>query len=154
MLGQTADALSAYMGCVVLAEVGHHEDSEWVIFARALGEDEESDDQSVLHVQMGGPDARMLGQQGGIDASDGPFDCAFLWAIELTEDPEERYIRLDEEGEIFDAAPDLISLLPFSLSEPEIDDSDDDDDSDGDDSDDSDLDLLDASGPGPNDTRH
>lgn len=118
MLGQTADALSAYMGCVVLAEVGRNEDTEWVIFARAIGQDEEVGS-DVLHVQMGGPNARVLGQQGGLDAADQQLDCEFLWAVEITDDPDERFVRLNQDGEVFDAASDLAELLPFSLQDPD-----------------------------------
>jgi hypothetical protein len=119
MLGQTADALSAYMGAVVLAELGRNEDTEWVIFGRAIGQDEEPDE-SIFHVQLGGPDTRLLGQKGGLDTAVDSYDCEFLWAVEITEDEDERYVRLDQEGEIFDAASDLATLLPFSLAEPEL----------------------------------
>lgn len=118
MLGRTADALSAYMGCVVLAEISASEDAEWVIFGRAIGLDEEVSE-DVLHVQMGGPGSRVLGQQGGLEATAQTLDCEFLWAIEITDDPDERYVRLDHEGEVFDSASDLVTLLPFSLQEPD-----------------------------------
>ncbi|AWB35343.1 hypothetical protein [Orrella marina] len=117
MLGRTADALSAYMGCVVLAEIGVSEDTEWVIFGRAIGLDEESSE-DLLHVQMGGSGSRILGQKGGIETTAETLDCEFLWAIEITDDPDERYVRLDQEGEVFDSASELVTLLPFSLQEP------------------------------------
>ena len=120
MLGRTADALSAYMGSVVLAEVGRNEDTEWVIFGRAIGEDEEIE-KDILHVQMGGPGTKVLGQQGGLNATSERFDCAFLWAVEITDDPDDRFVRLDQDGEVFDAASELSTLLPFSLEEPEVD---------------------------------
>lgn len=119
MLGQTADALSAYMGCVVLAEVGINEFTEWVIFARAIGQDE-TPGEDVLHVQIGGSGSRILGQKGGLDATAETLDCEFLWAVEITEDPDERYVRLNQDGEVFDSANDLATLLPFSLQEPEV----------------------------------
>lgn len=120
MLGRTADALSAYMGAVVLAEVGRNEDTEWVVFGRAIGEDEELE-KDVVHVQMGGTGTKLLGQQGGLNASLEQFDCIFLWAVEITDDPDERFVRLDQDGEVFDTASELATLLPFSLQEPEID---------------------------------
>ena len=120
MLGRTADALSAYMGAVVLAEVGRNEDTEWVVFGRAIGEDEELE-KDVVHVQMGGTGTKLLGQQGGLNASLEQFDCVFLWAVEITDDPDERFVRLDQDGEVFDTASELATLLPFSLQEPEID---------------------------------
>lgn len=119
MLGRTADALSAYMGAVVLAEVGRNEDTEWVVFGRAIGEDEEIE-KDVVHVQMGGSGTRMLGQQGGLGTTSDQFDCIFLWAVEITDDPDERFVRLDQDGEVFDTASELATLLPFSLQEPEV----------------------------------
>ncbi len=118
MLGKTADALSAYMGAAVLAEVGQTDEGDWVIFGRVLGDDTPPE-ADTLHVQLGGPGAQILGEKGGLDTGADTYDCAFLWAIQITADPEERYIRLDKEGEIFDAASHLSDLLPFNLDEPE-----------------------------------
>lgn len=118
MLGKTADALTAYMGTAILAEVGQTDDTQWVIFARALGK-EEIAQEDIVHVQMGGPGTRVLGQRGGLETDKTSFDCAFLWAIEITPDEQERYVRLDPRGEVFDAAPELSMLLPFTLDEPE-----------------------------------
>lgn len=123
MLGDTADALSAYMGAAVLAEIGHTDDAQWVIVARALDERVEPTEDTV-HVQMGGPGSVVLGQRGGLATDQTSYDCEFLWAIEITDDPEERFVRLTPEGEVFDAAPDLAQLLPFSLAEPEMPDDD------------------------------
>lgn len=119
MLGKTADALTAYMGTAILAEVGETEGAQWVIFARALAQDEAAGD-DIVHVQMGGPGTQVLGQGGGLDAHQVVYDCAFLWAIEITDDQQERFVRLDPEGEVFDAAPDLAMLLPFHVEEPAL----------------------------------
>lgn len=119
MLGKTADALTAYMGTAILAEVGQTEGAQWVIFARALAQDEVVGD-DIVHVQMGGPGTQVLGQGAGLDAHQVVYDCAFLWAIEITDDPEERFVRLDPEGEVFDAAADLAMLLPFNIEEPAL----------------------------------
>lgn len=119
MLGKTADALTAYMGTAILAEVGQTEGAQWVIFARALDQ-EESVGQDIVHVQMGGPGTQVLGQRGGLETDKVTYDCAFLWAIEITPDEDERFVRLDPEGEVFDAAPELAMLLPFNLDEPEL----------------------------------
>lgn len=119
MLGKTADALTAYMGTAILAEVGETDGAQWVIFARALSEDE-AVGEDIVHVQMGGPGAQVLGQGGGLDADKVVYDCAFLWAIEITTDQEERFVRLDPEGEVFDAASQLSMLLPFDVKEPEL----------------------------------
>src|SRR5690625_3919162 len=102
LLGKTADALSAYMGRSVLAEIDQNDECEWVIFARALGTDEQTGEDAV-HVQMGGPGARMLGSQGGLDTSKTRFDCEFLWAIELNHDPESRFVRLNTLVDVFDS---------------------------------------------------
>jgi len=118
MLGKTADALSAYMGAAVLAEVGQTDEGDWVIFGRALADDT-SPEKDTLHVQLGGPGAQILGEKGGLDMGTDTYDCAFLWAIQVTADPEERFIRLDKDGEVFDAASHLSVLLPFNLDEPE-----------------------------------
>jgi len=119
MLGKTADALSAYMGAAILAEVGNTEGADWVIFGRALGLDAKTDDDTV-HVQLGGPDARVVGQCGGLEAGTERYDCAFLWAIQVTDDPLDRFIRLDQQGEVFESASTLAELLPFALTEPEL----------------------------------
>lgn len=119
MLGKTADALTAYMGTAILAEVGQTDGAQWVIFARAIDQ-QETVGEDIVHVQMGGPGAHVLGQRGGLDTDKVPYDCAFLWAIEITPDEQERFVRLDPEGEVFDAAPELAMLLPFNLDEPAL----------------------------------
>ena len=119
MLGKTADALSAYMGAAVLAEVGSTDGADWVIFGRALGEDDAVED-DMLHVQIGGAESRVLGERGGLEAEVESYDCAFLWAIQITDDPLDRFVRLDQEGEAFEASTTLAELLPFALNEPEL----------------------------------
>lgn len=119
MLGKTADALSAYMGAAVLAEVGCTDGADWVIFGRALGEDDTVETDTV-RVQIGGAESRVLGERGGLDVEVEIYDCAFLWAIQMTDDPLDRFVRLDQEGEVFEAATTLAELLPFALNEPEL----------------------------------
>jgi len=151
MLGKTADALSAYMGTAILAEVGDNDGAQWVVFGRALGaQDDEAED--IVHVQIGGPGTQVLGQRGGLDTSVSSYDCAFLWAIEITEDDDERFVRLDPDGEVFDAAPELAMLLPFTLEEPELAEQDSADDS-AEPSQSDDLDILDPT-TDPKATRH
>ncbi len=116
MLGKTADGLSAYMGKAVLAEIGLDDDAEWVIFAIPLAVDETPDDKST-HVQMGGPGARFVGNRGGLALDTEVYDCQYLWAIQITEDPEARFVRLDEHGDEFDFSMDLAELLPFDLAD-------------------------------------
>ena len=116
MLGKTADALSAYMGVSVLAEVGTDDDAEWVIFGTPIGLDEEVSEDTV-HVQMGGPGARFVGNRGGLDLDAETYDCRYMWAIQITDDPEARFVRLDHQGEEFDYANHLAELLPFVLTD-------------------------------------
>ncbi len=116
MLGKTADGLSAYMGKSVLAEIGMDDDAEWVIFAIPLGTDE-TPDEKATHVQMGGPGARFVGNPGGLELDTEIYDCQYLWAIQITDDPEARFVRLDQNGDEFDYAMELAELLPFDLTE-------------------------------------
>ena len=150
MLGKTADALSAYMGTAILAEVGHTDGVQWVIFGRALDADERVAE-DIVHVQMGGPGTNILGQRGGLQTHQSAYDCAFLWAIEITDDEVERFVRLDPDGEVFDAAPELAMLLPFTLEEPDV--PADDGLESADDPNDDDLDILDPDSD-PSATRH
>ncbi|PRZ01551.1 hypothetical protein BCM14_0061 [Jezberella montanilacus] len=119
MLGKTADGLSAYMGKSVLAEIGMDDEAEWVIFAIPLGVDEEHDDKAV-HVQMGGSGARFVGGRGGLDLDTDIYDCRYLWSIQITDDPEARFVRLDEHGNEFDFSNDLAELLPFETTDEEL----------------------------------
>jgi len=148
MLGKTADALSAYLGAAVLAEIGTTDGVQWVIFGRALGQEDDVPEDAV-RVQLGGMGSDVLGQKGGLATDQQSFDCTFLWAIEVTGDETERFVRLDSAGEIFDSANQLTDLLPFSLEDPVVADEDSDhdehdhhdghDDNDGDDADDLDT---------------
>jgi hypothetical protein len=119
MLGKTADGLSAYMGKSVVAEVGLDDDAEWVIFAIPLGVDEKPDE-NAMHVQMGGPGARFVGGRGGLDLDNEVYDCQYLWSIQITDDPEARFVRLDQNGDEFDFSNELAELLPFELSDEEL----------------------------------
>jgi hypothetical protein len=150
MLGKTADGLSAYMGQAVLAEIGMDDDAEWVIFARPLSVDE-TPDEKATHVQMGGPGARFVGNRGGLDLDTEVYDCQYLWAIQITEDPEARFVRLDQNGDEFDFSMELSELLPFDLTDEALPDPDlelleslDDDEADGAD----DIDLSGSGYPG------
>jgi len=156
LLGKTADSLSAYMGASVLAEVGESEGAEWVIFAQALAVDE-TPEEDVFLVQLGGKDARLLGGAGGIEATDQPYDCNYLWSIQITEYDEERYVKLDSTGEVIDTSPTLDALLPFSIVEPEfiedeIEDEESENDADADDEDNEDYGTSDFANKPP--TRH
>lgn len=130
LLARTADALSAYMGKPVLAEVVDAEEAgfEWVIFAIPL----ETGETREVTVQIGGANARLLGQKGGLTLrSDDVFLCEFLWAIQLTDVKGIRFIKVDDHGNEVAWTETLNEILPFVLSdapvpEEEEDDADDD----------------------------
>ncbi|WP_322996838.1 hypothetical protein [Castellaniella sp.] len=126
LLGRTADALCAYMGKPVIAEIIAEPDEgfEWVLFALPLAPNDEDE---RPHVQAGGPGARFVGNNGGLDLADGqPIDCEFLWAIQLSELEGCRYTKVDASGEETGWSDNLAELLPFQLvDDPQPDDQDD-----------------------------
>jgi hypothetical protein len=133
LLGRTADALCAYMGRPVIAEIvpEPEEGYEWVLFALPLAPQDEDGD--VPRIQAGGPGARFVGNCGGLDLSDGqPVDCEFLWAVQLSDLEGVRYIKVDAQGEEVAWTDTLTDLLPFDLQEtglpPDDDDADEEED--------------------------
>ena len=153
LLGRTADALSAYMGKPVLAEVMDAEETgfEWVLFAVPLGtEDTVGDDQTI--VQVGGAGARLLGNRGGLDIDDdGFFDCEYLWAIQLSTLEGVRFIKIDQGGDEIAWTDNLREILPFNLIDEALPD---DDEEEQDDEGDEDVDDDDsAEGPAPGSPR-
>lgn len=139
LLGRTADALSAYMGKPVLAEVMDAEETgfEWVIFAVPL--DVQDDPSDFVVVQIGGPEARIIGNKGGMTiAADDVFDCEYLWAIQLSDLEGVRYIKVDQEGDEVAWADTLQDILPFVMADELAADSDDDDTADEDEDEDDD----------------
>ena len=137
MLAKTADALSAFLGKPVLAEVVLGEEgTEWVTFGVPLDEKAEADE-SQVHVQLGGPGARLLGNRGDLPpADDDTYDCLYLWAIQITLGEGERFVKLDHDGEESAWSDSLEDVLPFALSEDPDLAQDDEDDEDEDDEDD------------------
>ena len=139
-LGRTADALSAYIGKPVLAEVIDAEETgfEWVVFGIPLDVGDEADDHVV--VTIGGKNARIIGNKGGLELDDNDvYDCEYLWAIQLSDLEGVRFIKVDHEGEEVAWSDDIGGILPFELSdEPLADDGDGDDDDDDDQDDGSD----------------
>lgn len=118
LIGRTADALSAYMGKPVLAEIIDAAETgfEWVVFAVPL--EDKTDESDMVIVQVGGPDGRLVGQKGGLELeADTAYHCQYLWAIQLTDIEGVRFIKLDGEGEEIGWSDDLASLLPFALTE-------------------------------------
>ena len=127
LLAKTADALTAYTGKPVLAEVGVSEAGhEWIAFARPLEASDNTDDDDV-HMQMGGPDTRWIGNTGGLNpGKDEVFDCLFLWGIQITPDDGERFVKLDHVGDENDSSDQLADLLPFGFTDEALPDDDED----------------------------
>jgi len=116
LLGRTADALSAYMGKPVIAEIIVETDEgfEWALFAVPLAPGEDASERRV--VQAGGPGARFVGGLGGLRLEDDqPLECEFLWAIQLCDLEGVRFIKVDGEGEEVAWTDTLPDLLPFDL---------------------------------------
>jgi hypothetical protein len=132
MLAKTADALSAYLGKPVLAEVVLGDDgTEWVTYGVPMDENAKPDEDQT-HVQLGGAGARLLGNRGGLPQSDDDtYDCLYLWAIEIS---------LNEDESAW--SDNLEDVLPFALTEEPVpedpDAEDDEDEADEDDEDDAD----------------
>jgi hypothetical protein len=58
-----------------------------------------------------------VGNRGGLDLDTEVYDCQYLWAVQITDDPEARFVRLDQNGDEFDYAMELAELLPFDLTD-------------------------------------
>lgn len=126
LLGRTADALSAWMGKPVLAEVVNAAETgfEWVLFAVPLLP--EQDPAGLTVVQIGSADAQVIGNQGGLPVVQGElYACEYLWAVQLSDLEGIRYIKVDSEGEEVAWTNDLCEILPFDLTDPELSDADD-----------------------------
>ncbi len=132
LLGRTADALCAWLGRPVVAEIVSEPDEgyEWALFALPLAPEDADEDKP--RVQAGGPGARFLGNSGGLDLSDGQaVDCEFLWAVQLSDLEGVRYIKVDAQGEEVAWTDTLADLLPFDLREAEAPPDDEDEDEPG-----------------------
>lgn len=118
LIGYTADALSAYMGKPVLAEIMDAEDTgaEWVAFGIPLDVNDEIDEDSTVVIQLGGPGARFAGNRGGLD-DDEAYSCECLWIIQLSDLDEGRYVKIDPLNQEFSASNDLRELLPFDVND-------------------------------------
>lgn len=134
LLGRTADAMSAWMGKPVLAQVVDALETgfEWVLFAVPLLPDQDVTELTV--VQVGGADARIIGNKGGLQITEGDlYDCEYLWAVQLSDLQGIRYIKVDGTGEEIAWTNDLTEIVPFDLSEVSPDDADFPDDNEDDD---------------------
>ena len=139
LLGRTADALSAYMGKPVLAEVMDPDETgfEWVIFAVPL--DVQDDPADYTTVQIGGKGARLLGNTGGMQVTeDDTYTCEYLWAVQLADLEGVRFIKVDQAGDEIAWTENLQDILPFVMNDDVLipeDDSDEDEDEDSHDDD-------------------
>ncbi|MFA5664403.1 hypothetical protein [Castellaniella sp.] len=118
LLGRTADALTAWMGKPVIAEIIAETDAgyEWALFAIPLKPGEALE----ARVQVGGAGARFVGGCGGLDLGDGQMiECALLWAIQRCDFGEIQYIKVDDQGEETAWSDNLAGLLPFAVHEPD-----------------------------------
>src|SRR5690606_2707685 len=118
LIGHTADALSAYMGKPVIAEIMSAEDTgaEWVAFGIPLGIEDEIDEDSMVVIHLGGPGARYAGNRGGLD-DDETYSCECLWIIQLSDDEAARYVKVDPLTQDFVASNMLSEILPFDVSD-------------------------------------
>ncbi len=118
LLAKTADALSAYLGKPILAEVALTDTgAQWVAFGMPLEASGADVDDETPHIQMGGPDAQILGDRGGLPQGTEVYDCLYLWAIELTDREGEKFVKLDQEGEEAAWYDDLTEVLPFAITD-------------------------------------
>jgi len=119
LIGRTADALSAYMGKPVLAEIMSADDTgaEWVAFGIPLGIDDEIDEESMVIIQLGGPGARYAGNRGGLESNNDAYSCECLLIIQLSDDEAGRYMKVDPLDQEYESGNDLAELLPFSVSD-------------------------------------
>lgn len=118
LLGRTADALSAWMGKPVLGEIVNARETgfEWALFAVPLQPGQDAEGMTV--VQVGGPEARLVGNRGGLPRTAEAYQCEFLWAVQLSAIPGVRYIKVDHQGEEIAWTDHLKEILPFDLSDP------------------------------------
>jgi hypothetical protein len=119
LLGHTADALTAYMGKPVLAEITDAAEtgSESVLFAVPLAPTDS--EQGRVLVQLGGAGARILGNKGGLSIKEGDvLSCEYLWAIQLSDLEGVSFIKLDQEGDEVAWTDELREILTFAVADP------------------------------------
>ncbi len=120
LLKKTAEALTAYLGKPVIAEIDTTEDGfEWVAFGVPLDiADENPDD--IVTIEMGGPGARLVSESSDLEnPEDEVYACEFLWGIEISDIENARFVRIDFEGEEVEWGDTLEVMLPFGMQEPE-----------------------------------
>ncbi|ETF01307.1 hypothetical protein W822_18820 [Advenella kashmirensis W13003] len=138
LLKKTADALTAYLGKPVIAEIDTTEDGmEWVAFGVPLDiSDDNSDD--IVTLEMGGAGARLVSESSDLEnPEEEVYACEFLWGIQITDIENARFVRIDFEGEEVEWGDSLEEMLPFGMREPQAGElvEDEDDENDGNDED-------------------
>ncbi|NEN76583.1 hypothetical protein F9B74_09730 [Pelistega sp. NLN82] len=120
LLSKTVEALSAYMGKPVLAEIDVTEEGyEWIAFGTPLEVNQDVDPEAVI-MQMGGPSARLIGASALLeDFNRSIYNCEFLWGIQVGEPPL-TYTRIDYHGEEVDWSDDISLLLPFGMTDTDL----------------------------------
>lgn len=120
LLAKIVEALSAYMGKPVLAEIDVTEEGyEWIAFGTPLEVNKAIEEDTVI-MQMGGPAARLVGASALMeDFNQSVYECEFLWGIQIGEPPL-RFTRIDYQGDEVDWSEDLTMLLPFGLDDSDI----------------------------------
>ncbi|MCQ9328912.1 hypothetical protein [Pelistega suis] len=120
LLAKTVEALSAYMGKPVLAEIDVTEEGyEWIAFGTPLEVGKDVDAETVI-MQMGGPSARLIGASALMeDFNQSVYECEFLWGIQIGEPPL-HFTRIDYQGDEVDWSEDLVMLLPFGLDDVDM----------------------------------
>jgi len=115
VFARTADAMTADLGKPVLAEIIAEDDigAECVLFALPLQPGET--DEGVTKVSLGGPQARFVGNCGGLGMDEEPLECALLWAVQLSDLHGVRYVKLDDTGEEVAWSAELAEILPVAL---------------------------------------
>jgi len=112
VFARTADAMTAQLGKPVLAEIIAEDDigAECMIFALPLQPGEADND--VVKVNLGGAQARFVGNCGGLAMDDEALECALLWAVQLSDLHGVRFILLDAAGEEVAWGAELADILP------------------------------------------
>lgn len=132
ILGRTADAMSAWMGKPILAEIIDATETgfEWVVFAIPLRPDQ--DPSELTAVQVGGAGARLIGNKGGLPLEQSEvYVCEFLWAVQLSDTEGVRFIKIDQDGNDVAWTNNLREIMPFDVTDEPIDTDDMDDSDDG-----------------------
>ena len=70
---------------------------------------------------------------------DDTYDCLYLWAIQISLNEGERFIKLDHDGEESAWSDNLEDVLPFALTEEPLPDPDEEEDAEDDDEEDDPL---------------